>query len=132
MKKFAVITAIVLAIAMLLCACGPKEGGVVGTWKAAEGTGSSDFGAAFRLTADGKVSFDIDVDAIGLDAEQKAAYTIAKAAMSLVKMTYKVVSDSEMEMTMSMLGLTQTEKVSYKLVDEDTLIFDGKTYTRVK
>ncbi|MBR3962366.1 MAG: hypothetical protein IKK14_02445, partial [Oscillospiraceae bacterium] len=51
----------------------------------------------------------------------------------LMKMEYKIKSDTEMEVTMkALMGLAKEKvTVTYSL-DGDTLVFDGVTYTRVK
>ena len=56
-----------------------------------------------------------------------------KGLEMLMKIKYKIKSDTEMEITVSaMLGLAkESTTVAYSL-DGDTLVFDGATYTRVK
>ena len=51
----------------------------------------------------------------------------------LMSMEYEIKSDTEMEITMkALLGLAKEKAtVTYELKD-DTLVFDGATYTRVK
>ena len=70
----------------------------------------------------------------GLKDELKAAEDAMKALDVLVKMEYKIKSDTEMEVTAKAflgLGGKESETITYSL-DGDNLTFDGVAFTRAK
>ena len=65
--------------------------------------------------------------------EDELAEGMLEGLDMLVNIEYKIISDTEMELTVSaFLGLaSESDTVEYRL-DGDTLEFDGATYTRLK
>ena len=56
-----------------------------------------------------------------------------KGLEMLMKIKYKIKSDTKMEITVSaMLGFAEESTTVTYFLDGDTLVFDGATYTRVK
>ena len=129
MKK---ILALFLAAMMLLslsaCGGGNKKD-IVGTWHIVDETTQTEYGLGIQFEKDGTLRYGLTEEMFGEDVteEDLAALDI------LMKMEYKIKSDTEMEVTMkAFMGLAKEKvTVTYSL-DGDTLVFDGVTYTRVK
>lgn len=129
MKK---ILALFLAAMMLLslsaCGGGNKKD-IVGTWHIVDETTQTEYGLGIQFEKDGTLRYGLTEEMFGEDVteEDLAALDI------LMKMEYKIKSDTEMEVTMkALMGLAKEKvTVTYSL-DGDTLVFDGVTYTRVK
>ncbi len=134
MKK---ILTIVLAVMMLLTlsACGghPNQSAIVGTWKLVDTETETDYGLGIEFTADGKIRYGLTEDILTGLAEGENVDDAMAALDMLMTIEYKILSDSEMEITVSaMFGLAkESDTTTYKLTG-DTLEFDGATYTRVK
>ncbi|MBR6657343.1 MAG: hypothetical protein IKL18_04135 [Oscillospiraceae bacterium] len=129
MKK---ILALFLAAMMLLslsaCGGGNKKD-IVGTWHIVDETTQTEYGLGIQFEKDGTLRYGLTEEMFGEDVSEEDL-----AALDfLMKMEYKIKSDTEMEVTMKALMGLKKEKVTvtYSL-DGDTLVFDGVTYTRVK
>lgn len=127
MKKrvFLIILAVLLIVS--LTACGKK--GLEGKWRYVAGdTGSlEEFGNALIMNFNnGKLTMELDPKATGITAEQRQAFT---QLMGMTTMTYVIKSATQIEMTMTMFGETDTSTVDYKL-DGDTLTFQGAQFKR--
>lgn len=129
MKK---ILAIFLAAMMLLslsaCGGGNKKD-IVGTWHIVDETTQTEYGLGIQFEKDGTLRYGLTEEMFGEDVSEEDL-----AALDLLmKMEYKIKSDTEMEVTMkTLMGLAKEKvTVTYSL-DGDTLVFDGVTYTRVK
>ncbi len=128
MKK---LTAIILAICLLLLlsACGGTKKDIVGTWHIVDETTQTEYGLGIQFEKDGTLRYGLTEEMFGEDVTEEEL-----AALDfLMKMEYKIKSDTEMEITMkALMGLAKEKvTVAYSL-DGDTLVFDGVTYTRVK
>lgn len=125
MKK---LLAILLAVTVLLCfaACGGgNEKNIVGTWRLVNTEEETDYGLKIEFTQKGELIYGA--------TESELADGILEGLDTLVNMEYKILSDTEMELTVSaFFGLaSESETVIYRL-EGNTLEFDGATYTRVK
>ena len=125
MKK---LLAILLAVTVLLCfaACGGgNEKNIVGTWRLVNTEEETDYGLEIEFTQKGELIYGA--------TESELADGILEGLDTLVNMEYKILSDTEMELTVSaFFGLaSESETVIYRL-EGNTLEFDGATYTRVK
>ena len=129
MKK---ILALFLAAMMLLslsaCGGGNKKD-IVETWHIVDETTQTEYGLGIQFEKDGTLRYGLTEEMFGEDVSEEDL-----AALDfLMKMEYKIKSDTEMEVTMkAFMGLAKEKvTVTYSL-DGDTLVFDGVTYTRVK
>jgi len=126
---------IVLAALLLLSAtaCGKKS--LEGKWKlvGAEGSDYAEmeaFGAEIYFVFDNeKVTFEFDFSNSELSEEEQQYAESMLGMMTLIQITYEVKSDTELEMTTSAFGQTETETVQYSL-EGDTLTFEGATFER--
>ncbi len=129
MKK---LTAIILAVCLLLllsaCGGGNKKD-IVGTWHIVDESTQTEYGLGIQFEKDGTLRYGLTEEMFGEDVseEELAALDI------LMKMEYKIKSDTEMEVTMkALLGLAKEKVTVQYSLEGDTLVFDGVTYTRVK
>ena len=129
MKKIlAIFLAAVMLLSLSACGGGNKKD-VVGTWHIVDETTQTEYGLGIQFEKDGTLRYGLTEEMFGEDVSEEDL-----AALDfLMKMEYKIKSDTEMEVTMKALMGLKKEKVTvtYSL-DGDTLVFDGVTYTRVK
>lgn len=129
MKK---LLALVLAALMLLTltACGGgNKSAIVGTWKLVDEETNTEYGLGLQFTEDGKLHYGLTLDDLTtLTGDEN----VDEALGMLMSIEYEIISDTEMEITVSaMFGFAkESTTVTYSL-DGDTLTFDGATYTRV-
>ncbi len=124
-KVFLVILAALMVLTLSACSKNPIEG----KWKYVSGEAEalSQYGENFSITfAGGKMTFDIDFSKMGLTGE---ALTAAQAMMKAITITYKIKSATEIEMTVSFMGQTQTQTVQYK-IEGNKLTFDGAVFQK--
>ncbi len=128
MKKLTVII-LALCLLLLLSACGGNKKDIVGTWHIVDEATQTEYGLGIQFEKDGTLRYGLTEEMFGenVSEDDLAALDI------LMKMEYKIKSDTEMEITMkAFMGLAKEKvTVTYSL-DGDTLVFDGGTYTRVK
>lgn len=133
MKKTMAIL-IVLLLALCFTACGGKNAGLIGTWQAVDEEENSTYGAYLTFNTDGTMSYGFDLSDIGLGSESATGsvdFAIGDTLGNVLKVKYKVLSDTQMDITAQVLFLKETTTVSYKLAG-DALYFDGTNYTRAK
>ena len=134
-KLLSILLALTLVFSLAACGGNPNEKNIVGVWHVVDEETETDYGLGIEFTKDGLVRYGLteDVFTALADGDDEAAEDAMKALDVLVKMEYKIKSDTEMEVTVSaMFGLAkETTTVSYKL-DGDSLSFDGADYQRVK
>lgn len=127
-KLLAIFLAAMMLLSLSACGGGNKKD-IVGTWHIVDETTQTEYGLGIQFEKDGTLRYGLTEEMFGEDVteEDLAALDI------LMKMEYKIKSDTEMEVTMkALLGLAKEKvTVTYSL-DGDTLVFDGVTYTRVK
>ena len=127
-KLLAIFLAAMMLLSLSACGGGNKKD-VVGTWHIVDETTQTEYGLGIQFEKDGTLRYGLTEEMFGEDVteEDLAALDI------LMKMEYKIKSDTEMEVTMkALMGLAKEKvTVTYSL-DGDTLVFDGATYTRVK
>ena len=127
-KLLAILLAAMMLLSLSACGGGNKKD-VVGTWHIVDETTQTEYGLGIQFEKDGTLRYGLTEEMFGEDVteEDLAALDI------LMKMEYKIKSDTEMEVTMkAFMGLAKEKvTVTYSL-DGDTLVFDGVTYTRVK
>ncbi len=129
---------LVLTLVFSLAACGgnPNEKNIVGVWHVVDEETETDYGLGIEFTKDGKVRYGLteDVFTALADGDEKAANDALKAMDFIASMEYKVMSDTEMEITVkALLGLggKESETITYSL-DGDNLTFDDVKFTRAK
>ena len=115
-KKLCLVLCIALAM-LALIACGSSGNGLVGKWEL-----QGQEGFCMEFTKGGEVKIDIPD---GVDSYLSDVAEI----IDLAETTYKVNSDSELEMKMSMFGETITHTFHYSL-DGDKLTIENEEYTR--
>jgi hypothetical protein len=97
---------------------------IIGTWK------HDKEGLTFQFNAD--LSFTMGEEGeearAAIEQEQRAK---GEAVITSVGGTYTV-TGSRIEMLMTVDGKTHKVRMSYKLIDRDTLRLDGQNYRRVK
>lgn len=136
MKKWIAIL-LVLTLALSLCACGGgNKKAVVGTWRLVDETTETTYGLGLEFKKDGTLVYGITSDMLSqLSDEQMSEkeWEESMEAMSyLMKIEYKIKSDTEMEIKVSaLLGLASEKSIVPYSIDGDTLTFDGATYARV-
>ncbi|MDD3192599.1 MAG: hypothetical protein PHE47_01870 [Oscillospiraceae bacterium] len=127
MKKLLALTLSLLMI-LTLAACGAGKNDIVGTWEITDGEGAT-YGWGIRFDKDGKFYY-----ATGTETSEDELQEAFESMEALISIKYKVKSDTQMELTVSVLGGfggKETSTVDY-LLEGDTLTFDGATYTRAK
>lgn len=133
MKKRVMLIVLAVLLVLTIAACGQK--GIEGRWKLVGGEGGefSDFeeiGADFIIELKGgTMKWEFDLSNSGMTDEEKQYAEAMLGMFTMATMTYKVVSDTELEMTISMMGETETDTVEYSL-NGDTLIIEGTTFKR--
>ncbi len=130
MKKIITLT-LTLIMVLTLASCGGNlnKKAIIGTWKLVDTETETEYGLGIQFTDDGKVRYGLTEDMFdGEDMDEALA-----GLDMLMTIKYKILSDTEMEITASALfGLaSESDTVEYKL-DGDSLIFDGVAYTRDK
>jgi len=136
-RTIALLLGILLSL-MLAAGCGnSNKKAIVGTWHAMDGEAVNDYGVGIEFTKDGKLRYGITEDMLkGLAGEEMSSKEWEEAMQGLemlMKMEYKVKSDTEMEVTVSaMFGLAKEKTTVPYSLDGDTLTFDGGVFTRVK
>ncbi len=120
-----------------LAACAGGGGGqkaaLIGTWKAVDTETETEYGLGIEFLKDGKMRYGLTEDIFAGIAEGKEGDEIMAGLDMLMTIKYKIISDTEMEITASTLfGLAKESAVVEYRLEGDTLMFDGATYTRVK
>ena len=123
-KLLAILLAAMLLLSLTACG-GGNEQSIVGTWKLVNAEEETDYGLQIEFTKKGELIYGA--------TEDELAEGMLDGLDALVNIEYKILSDTEMELTVSaFLGLaSESDTVAYRL-DGDTLEFDGATYTRIK
>lgn len=123
-KLLAVLLVITLLLSLAACGGGNKQS-IVGTWRLVNTDVETDYGLEIEFTKKGELIYEA--------TEDELAEGMLEGLDMLVNFEYKIISDTEMELTVSaFLGLaSESDTVEYRL-DGDTLEFDGATYTRLK
>lgn len=127
-KLLAILLAAILLVSLCACGGGNKKD-IVGTWHILDETTQTEYGIGIQFEKDGTLRYGLTEEMFGEDVteEDLAALDI------LMKMEYKIKSDTEMEVTMkALLGLAKEKTTVTYSLEGDTLVFDGVTYTRVK
>jgi hypothetical protein len=127
MKKRILLVVIAALLVLTLAACGKK--GLEGRWKYVSGDAGEfgEYGEEFYLVFDdGKMSIDIDWEKAGLEGSD---LELAKGLMQMMTITYEVKSDTELEVSLSILGESQTDTVEYK-IEGNKLTFADAEFER--
>ena len=127
-KLLAIFLAAMMLLSLSACGGGNKKD-IVGTWHIVDETTQTEYGLGIQFEKDGTLRYGLTEEMFGEDVSEEDL-----AALDfLMKMEYKIKSDTEMEVTMkALMGLAKEKvTVTYSL-DGDILVFDGVTYTRVK
>jgi hypothetical protein len=129
MKKRILLLALAALLVLTLSACGSKNS-VEGKWKlqAGDAMGLDSLGMDYALVfKSGKLTIEVDMSQI--PAEQKA---MVQGYLSMFQITYKIKSDTEMELSMAGAG---TQTVKYKVSGDTLTLGEGSeaaTLVRVK
>lgn len=140
-KLFTAALVLMLALSLAACGGGGNKKAIVGTWQLVDVSEAetTEYGLGIEFTKDGKLRYGLTEDVLqGLaeaggseisDSEWEEAMQGLDMLMSI---EYKVLSDTEIEITVSaMFGLAkESTTITYELKG-DTLFFDGATYKRV-
>ena len=133
-RFLAVILTVVMIFALTACG-GSNKKDIVGTWQLVDTETETEYGLGIEFEKGGKLRYGLTEDVLaGLaGADDEETEDLMKGLDMLMSMEYEIKSDTEMEITMkALLGLAKEKAtVTYELKD-DTLVFDGATYTRVK
>ncbi|NLC79263.1 MAG: hypothetical protein GX683_06020 [Ruminococcaceae bacterium] len=135
MKK-ALSVILILVLALSFAACGnPAQKAIVGAWELVDTETEATYGFGLEFKKDGTMSYGLTeelVASLGELSEEEAEEALEGMGY-LMEITYKVKSDTVMEITVSaLMGLAKEKTdVEYSL-NGDTLVFDGATYQRVK
>ena len=137
MKKLLALT-LVLALFLSLTACGgANKKDIVGTWHIVDEDTATEYGIGIEFTKDGKLRYGLTEEMFRNLADEDMSDSEWDDAMEgldmLMSIEYDVKSDTEMEITVSaMFGLAKEKTTIPYSLEDDTLTFDGATYTRVK
>ncbi len=134
MKKLLALTlAFVMVLSLTACGGGVNKKAIVGTWKVVDTETETEYGLGIEFTKDGKVRYGLTEEVFEGLAEGEDVDDVMAGLDMLMTIKYKILSDTEMELTASALfGLAkESDVVEYKL-DGDNLVFDGATYVRAK
>lgn len=136
MKKILAFT-LSLMMVLTLCACGGNKKDIVGMWQLVDTETETEYGMGIEFTKDGELRYGLTEDVLaGLTDGEMDSDDLEDAMEGLdmlMKIEYKIKSDTEMEVTASALfGLAKESAVIPYQLDGDTLVFDGATYTRAK
>lgn len=133
-KLFALLLAVMMLLSLAACGgSGSNKGAIVGTWKLVDTETETEYGLGIEFTKDGTLRYGLTEEVLGDLAEGEDTDDIMAGLDMLLTIEYKIISDTEMEITAkAMFGLAkETTTVTYSL-NGDTLVFDGATYTRAK
>ena len=136
MKKLIAII-LVLALALSLAACGGgNKKAIVGAWQLVDESAETTYGFGLEFKKDGTLVYGLTSDMMNQLSEDDMSedeWEDALEGMSyLMKIEYKVKSDTEIEIKVSaMFGLASEKTMVPYSLEGDTLTFDGATYTRV-
>lgn len=128
--------ALLLAAALLFCvaACGKSsnEKAIIGAWQLVDTELEAEYGLGIEFEKDGTLRYGFTEDVLESLTNGEVSDDALEGLDMLMKIEYDILSDTEMEITVSALfGLAkESDTVSYSL-SGDTLIFDGATYTRI-
>jgi hypothetical protein len=122
MKKFTGVFFFACLCASLFAQTGSSE--VVGTWK------HDKEGLTFKFNADGSFTMGEEGEAARQTIEQEQRGQ-GEVVVTSVDGTYTV-NKGKIEMLMFVDGKTHKVRMSYKLIDANTLRMDGQNYRRVK
>ncbi len=136
MKK---VLAILLAVALIftLAACGGgTKGKLIGKWELVDTTDAenSAYGLGIEFKKDGTLTYGLTEELLALSGSEDVNTDDYDEALGyLMKIEYKIKSDTQMEIKVSaMFGLASEKAMVDYSLDGDTLVFDGATYRRVK
>ncbi len=121
-KVLLIFLAVLMVLTLTACSSDPVEG----RWKISSGEamGLDSIGTDYALVfKGGKITMEVDLSKI--PADQKAQ---VQSMVSMIQLTYKLKSATEMEISMVGFG---TQTVNYK-VNGDTMTFGDATLVRVK
>ena len=137
MSRFLALILTFLMVFSFTACSGSNKKNIVGTWQIVDEATATEYGIGIEFTKDGKLRYGLTEDILstisGDDVSEQEIEDALEGLDLLMKITYDIKSDTEMEITISaMLGLAkESTTVTYEL-DGDTLTFDGAKYKRVK
>ena len=141
MKKLtAIVLILVLALSLTACGGGGNKKAIIGTWQIVDESTATEYGFGIEFTKDGKMRYGLSEDLLqglaeagGSEISDEEWEDAMEGLDMLMSIEYKILSDTEMEITVSaMFGLAKESTTVNYTLDGDTLTFDGATYKRVK
>ena len=138
-KLFAIVLVLVLALTLVACGGAGNKKAIVGTWQLVDEAEATEYGLGIEFTKDGKLRYGLTEDVLlglaeagGSEISDDEWDEAMEGLDMLMSIEYKVLSDTELEITVSaMFGLAkETTTIPYELKG-DTLTFDGATYKRI-
>ena len=138
MKKFlAFLLAAMMLLSLTACGGGSNKKNIVGMWQIVDTETQTEYGMGIEFTKDGKLRYGLTEDVLlGLtdgEADSDDWADAMEGLELLMNIEYKIKSDTEMEVTISaFMGLGKESTIIPYELNDDTLIFDGGTYSRVK
>lgn len=131
-KLLAIFLCAIMLFSLAACSSGNKKD-IVGIWKLVDTETETQYGLGIEFTDDGILRYGFTEDVFEGLSSGEDVDELLQGLDLIMKIKYKIKSDTEMEITMSALFGLKKEKtsVTYSL-SSDTLVFDGATYTRAK
>ncbi len=136
MKKRVLLVIMAALMLLTIMACGKK--GIEGKWKLV-GSGGDTFGdfsdmgmegaEFFLVLKGGKMTFEFNLDKVDMTDEERQTAEAMMGMLNMATITYEVKSETEMEMSYSFMGESDTQTVEYTL-NGDTLEIDGTAFQR--
>ena len=132
-KLLAILLAAMMVFALTACGKNSNERAIVGAWQLVDTELETEYGLGIEFEKDGTLRYGFTEDVLAGITDGEVSDEALEGLDMLMKIEYKIKSDTEMEITVSaMFGLAkESDTVTYEL-NGDTLVFDGATYTRVK
>ena len=131
MKRIITVVCVILvSLSLIGCSKSSTKKMLIGKWELVSGEGEN-YGIALSFENNGAMYFGLE----GLVSDYKSSEEILEAMeqlTALVDIKYKLLSEREMEITVSaFLGLAKEVSVVEYALSGDNLIFDGSVYKRI-
>lgn len=135
-RGLGLLVVILVAVSLIGCGGGNKKA-IIGMWQIVDVETQTEYGLGIEFTEDGNMRYGLTDEVLAGLTDGEADSDDWEEAMEgldmLMSIEYKILNDTEMEVTVSALfGLAkESATISYEL-NGDFLTFDGAVYSRVK